>query len=58
MHAELGPLHRLLIRSEFLLVVESGGGAADHLLYAGAKWPLVKEGARSAPLLFETESPA
>ena len=42
MHAELGPLHRLLIRSEFLLVVESGG-AADHLLYAGAKWPLVKE---------------
>ena len=36
---------RLLIRSEFLLVVESGG-AADHLLYAGAKWPLVKEGAR------------
>ena len=34
---------RLLIRSEFLLVVESGGGAADHLLYAGAKWPLVKE---------------
>ena len=40
MHAELGPQDepaRLLIRSEFLLV------AADHLLYAGAKWPLVKE---------------
>ena len=42
----LSSVHRLLIRSEFLLVVVSGGAAADHLLYAGAKWPLVKEGAR------------
>ena len=37
----LSSVRRLLIRSEFLLVAESGG-AADHLLYAGAKWALVR----------------